>query len=102
MFIPRVILAVSLSFVTLIIAFLLDNFFVLFPYHLQFILEIPTIIIIIDSIRLYFLENAYYFNLSEADINGCFFFVAPMVSIGASSLFSELRRFLPTIRFVKA
>jgi len=98
MYIARFILAIGLSVSTLGISFILDRLFHRIPYHVQFFLQIPIIIIIIDNMRLYFLAHAPQYNLTEAEINGSFFFVAPMVSIGSATLFAEIRRTLPLIK----
>lgn len=92
MFVARAILAIGVSIVALLISLTLDRLFAPLPAALQFVVQIPLLVIIVDEFRRVILKHGARFGLTEADINGTFFFAAPLAALGASSLLRDLRR----------
>jgi len=94
MLIYRFLLAIVISIGSLLIAVIVDMLFSPFPTVLQFILQIPVLVIVIDESRRLLLSNMGD-SLTEGEINSCFFFAAPMAAFGSLSLFRELEKLHP-------
>ena len=92
MFVARAALAVGISVAALLISLTLDRLFAPLPAALQFVVQIPLLVLIVDEFRRLVLKHATRFGLTEADVNGTFFFAAPLAAFGAQSLFKDLRR----------
>lgn len=82
-------LALGISMGALLISITLDRLFASMSPVLQFIIQIPLLVLIVDEGRRYLIRSS---GMSEEDINGAFFFAAPMAAIGATSLFSDIRK----------
>ena len=97
MFVYRFLLAIVVSIGTLLTAILLDMLFSPLPFVVQALLQIPILIILIDEARRFLLANIKNLDktLTADDINGCFFFAAPMAAFGSFSLFQHLERIRP-------
>jgi hypothetical protein len=84
------ILAVSIgSFGT---SLLLDVLLAPLPPVLQFLIQIPILVILIEEGRRLALQHAPRLGLSEMDINGAFFFTAPLAAFAAVTLFADIRK----------
>lgn len=94
MILYRFLLAIVVSIGTLLTALCLDTIFASFPTAAQYLFQIPILVIVIDEGRRLILEHGRRLGLSELDINGCFFFAAPMAAFGSFSLFKSLERIL--------
>lgn len=91
MLVYRFLLAIGISIGTLLISIILDALFAPFPIAIQFILQIPLLVILIDEWRRWLLAKKEQY-LSKEDIDGCFFFAAPMAAFGSFTLFKSLER----------
>lgn len=94
MFVARAVLAIGISVAALLISLTLDRLCAPLPPALQFFVQIPVLVLIIDEFRRIVLTHATRFGLTDADVNGTFFFAAPLAALGANSLFKDLRRTL--------
>jgi hypothetical protein len=84
------ILAVSISAFT--ISLILDLLLAPLSPILQFIVQVPTLVLLIEEGRNYALANSDTLGISHRDINGAFFFAAPLTALAARSLFTDIRR----------
>lgn len=88
----KVLLSVVVSAVVLVIAVVVDKLCKGLPIHLQFVVQVPIIILVVDALRNYVLDSPI--ELSDSEINACFFMASPMVSIGSISLYSGIKSLL--------
>jgi hypothetical protein len=88
----KILLSVVVSAIVLIIAIGADKLCKTLPIHLQFVVQVPIIILLVDALRNIVLDSPI--ELSDSEINACFFMASPMVSIGSASLYSGIRAFL--------
>ena len=97
MFVYRFLLAIVVSIGTLLTAILMDMVFSPLPFLAQILLQIPILIILIDEARRFLIAHIKNLDktLTADDINGCFFFAAPMAAFGSFSLFQHLERIRP-------
>lgn len=93
MLVYRFLLAIVISIGTLLIAGTIDMLFAPMPLVVRVLFQIPILIILIDEGRRWLLANMKL--LTEEDINGCFFFAAPMAAFGSFSLFTSLEGLRP-------
>jgi|LauGreDrversion4_2_1035121.scaffolds.fasta_scaffold1940016_1 hypothetical protein len=89
MFTHRYILALGISIAALLISIALDRLLSPLPTVTQFILQVPLLVLIVDEGRRYLIQNAGF---PADDVNGAFFFAAPLAALGATSLFLEIRQ----------
>lgn len=82
------ILAVSIS--AFLISLALDLLLSPLPPLLQFIIQVPILVILIEEGRRYALNNEKRLGLGEMEINGAFFFAAPLAAFAAFSLFKDI------------
>jgi hypothetical protein len=81
----KAILAIIVAATVLVIAVAADKLCRFLPLHLQFVVQVPIIILMIDALRNYVLAISTL-GLTDSEINACFFMASPMVSIGSVSL----------------
>ena len=89
MFAHRYILALGISVAALLISIALDRLLAPLPTLLQFIVQVPLLVLIVDEGRRYLIQTV---GLPADDVNGAFFFAAPLAALGAASLFLEIRQ----------
>jgi hypothetical protein len=94
MFVARAALAIGISIAALLISLLLDTILSPLPPLFQFLIQIPALVLIMDEARRVVIREAGRYDLTEADVNGTFFFAAPMAAFAAVDLFRDLRRHL--------
>ena len=85
---------VAISVGVLLLSLVLYTIFAPLPAALQFVIQIPLLVLIVDAFRHAITTHATAFELTESDINASFFFAAPLAAFGASSLFRDIRRLL--------
>jgi hypothetical protein len=91
MFLHRYALALGISIVALLISIALDRLLSSLSPVTQFLLQVPILVLLVDEGRRALLA---YTELPPDDINGAFFFAAPMAALGATSLFADIRKTL--------
>lgn len=93
MFAIRVALAIIVSVAALIISLILDRLLAPLSAIPQFLIQIPTLVLIMDTLRRFVLKHASEIHgLSADDIDSAFFFAAPLAAVGAADLMGEIRR----------
>lgn len=90
----RIILILSVSIAAFGISLLLDLLLAPLPPILQILIQIPVLVLIIEECRRYTLANADRIGIDNFDINGAFFFTAPLAAFGAMTLFSDIRKLI--------
>jgi len=88
----RIILAIGISIAALLISTVLDALLAPLPLLLQFIVQVPALVILMEEIR-----GALVARLPAADtsaINSTFFLAAPIAALGARDLFAGLGRLI--------
>ena len=93
MFANRFLLTIGVSIVSLLISLTLDRLLAPLSALPQFLFQVPALVLIMDEIRHLILQDASSSGLSADDVNGTFFFAAPLAAFGATSLFRDLKRF---------
>lgn len=84
----RYALALGISVAALLISIAIDRALAPLPTLLQFVIQVPLLVLIVDECRRYLIQTAGF---STDDVDGAFFFAAPLAALGATSLFIELR-----------
>jgi hypothetical protein len=92
MFANRFLLTVGVSVVALLTSLVLDRLLAPLSALPQFLVQVPAVVLIMDEFRRLVLHHASAYGLTADDVNGTFFFAAPMAAFGAVSLFSDLKR----------
>lgn len=85
----RYILALGISVAALLISIALDRLLAPLPTFLQFAIQVPVLVLIVDEGRRFLIHAAGF---PADDVNGAFFFAAPLAALGATSLFLELQQ----------
>lgn len=88
----RFLLTVVVSVVALLTSLVLDRLLAPLSALPQFLIQVPLLVILMDEFRHIVLHHAVAYGLTADDINGTFFFAAPMAAFGAASLFRDLKR----------
>lgn len=91
MFANRVVLTIVVSIVALLTSVAIDRLLAPLAAVPQFLIQIPILVLIIDEFRRLVLKEASAYGLTADDVNGTFFFAAPLAGFGAISLFRDLR-----------
>ena len=91
MFLHRYALALGISIVALLISIALDRLLSSLSPVTQFLLQVPILVLLVDEGRRALLA---YTELLPDDVNGAFFFAAPMAALGATSLVADIRKTL--------
>jgi hypothetical protein len=92
MFVARIVLIIGISIAALLISLTLDLLLSPLPALIQFLVQVPAIVLLMDELRRHLLREAPRYNLTEADVNGAVFFAAPLAAFAAVDLFRDLRR----------
>ena len=92
MFVARIALIIGISIAALLISLILDMILSPLPPLIQFLIQVPAIVIIMDEIRRIVIRNASLYDLTETDVNGAVFFASPLAAFAAVDLFHDLRR----------
>jgi hypothetical protein len=92
MFANRFLLTIGVSIVSLLISLTLDRLLAPLSALPQFLIQVPILVLIMDEFRCLVLHHAAAYGLSTDDVNGTFFFAAPLAAFGSISLFSDLKR----------
>ena len=92
MIIARITLILAVSISAFAISLILDLLLAPLSPILQFIIQVPILVLLIEEGRNYVLANSATIDISHQDINGAFFFAAPLTALAATSLFADLRR----------
>ncbi len=87
-------LILSVSITVLLLSLILDTLCAPLPPVVQFIVQIPLLVLMVDALRRAALARATTIGLSKDEINASFFFAAPLAAFGAMTLFGDLRRLL--------
>jgi len=88
MFIHRYALALGISILALLISIALDRLLAPLPTLAQFIIQVPLLVLIVDEGRRALIQAGF----PTDDVNGAFFFAAPLAALGATSLFMDIRK----------
>ena len=91
MIIARITLILAVSISAFAISLILDLLLAPLSPILQFLIQVPALVLLIEEGRKYALANAERIGVSHQDINGAFFFAAPLAALAAPSLFTDLR-----------
>jgi hypothetical protein len=99
MLVYRILLAIVVSVASFALAVAIDMMFAPVPLVVRFLFQIPLLIILIDESRRWLLANIKNLDdtLSAEDINGCFFFAAPMAAFGSLTLFKAFEQLRPRL-----
>jgi hypothetical protein len=90
MFIHRYTLALGISILALLISIALDRLLSPLSPLLQFVIQVPILVLIVDEGRHALIQAGF----PTDDVNGAFFFAAPLAALGATSLFIDIRKTL--------
>jgi len=93
MLVYRFLLVIGISLATLLISITLDVAFASLPIAMQFLLQIPILVLILEEGRRWMVRTLDT-TLTIDDINGCFFCAAPIAAFGSMRLFQGLERIL--------
>jgi hypothetical protein len=88
----RIALAIGISIAALLISTILDSLLAPLPLLLQFIVQVPALVIIMEEIRTWLIHNLPA--LDESAVNSTFFLAAPIAALGARDLFAGLSRLI--------
>jgi hypothetical protein len=91
MFANRFLFTIGVSIVALLTSLILDRLLAPLSALPQFLIQIPVLVIVMDEFRRIVLDHASAYGLSIDDVNGTFFFAAPLASFGATSLFRDMK-----------
>lgn len=86
----RATLAIGISIAALLISIVLDSLLAPLPLALQFLIQIPVLVLIMDELRRALIRHLPA--LEESAINGTFFLAAPIAAFAARDLFRDLQR----------
>jgi hypothetical protein len=92
MFVARIALTIGISIAALLISLVLDLLLSPLPTLIQFLIQVPAIVIVMDEVRRAALQEAPKYGLTAEDVNGTVFFAAPLAAFAAVDLFRDLRR----------
>lgn len=88
----RILLAIGISIAALLISTVLDALLAPLPLLLQFIVQVPTLVILMEEIRRWLLRVLP--SMDDATINSTFFLAAPIAAFAARDLFADLDTFI--------
>lgn len=87
-------LILGISIVALLISLTLDALFAPLPGPLQFIVQIPLLVLAMDSLRAWIAPYVIRQGILNEQVDSAFFFAAPLAAVGARSLFADIRRMI--------
>lgn len=90
----RIALILGISIVALLISLTLDALFAPLPGPLQFVVQIPLLVLAMDFIREWISPYAIRQGILNEQVDSAFFFAAPLAALGARSLFADIRRMI--------
>ena len=91
----RIILAIVISIASLLIALTIDRVLAPLPVIPQFLIQIPLLVLIMDTIRRLAIQHVTQAHgLTEDDVNGVFFFAAPLAALASAHLMGDIRGLL--------
>jgi hypothetical protein len=90
----RIALILGISISTLLISLMLDAVFAPLPGPLQFVIQIPLLVLAISALRDWIAPHAIRAGISNDQVDSSFFFAAPLAALGSRSLFADIRRLL--------
>lgn len=90
----RVLLVIGISVAALLISITLDFLCASLPTFLQFMIQIPVLVLSLEEARRWILAHIHIIDqtLTIDDINSSFFFAAPIAAFGSMRLFQSLER----------
>ncbi len=94
MLVYRIAMILGISIVTLLISMTLDTVLAPLPGHVQFLIQIPALVLAIDELRNWTVAHASEFYVTVDEVNGAFFLAAPLAAFGAANLFADVRRLI--------
>lgn len=94
MLVARAALTIGISIAALLISIALDLLLAPLPPLAQFLVQVPTLVLLLDEARRVVLREAAAYRLTPDDVDGAFFMAAPLAALGAVSLFADIRRSL--------
>jgi hypothetical protein len=95
MLLIRVALVIAVSLAALLISLALDRMFASLSAIPQFLIQIPTLVLIMDYLRARVIDHVEEAHgLTVDDVNGAFFFAAPLAAVASADLMAEIRRLL--------
>jgi len=86
----RIALILVVSISAFVISLLLDLLLAPLPAVIQFLIQVPILVLLIEEGRRYALANEKRLGLGELEINGAFFFAAPLSAFAAFTLFKDI------------
>lgn len=89
MIFAHALLALGISIFALLISIVIDALLAPLPFPVQFMLQIPAIVLVLDAFRQWLEVRVP----EGIDINAVFFLAAPMAAFAAKDLFKDLRRY---------
>lgn len=92
MIVYRIAMILGISIVTLLISMTLDTVLAPLPGHVQFLIQIPALVLAMDELRHWTAARSAEFYVTVDEVNGAFFFAAPLAAFGATNLFADIRR----------
>lgn len=90
----RIALILAISIGILLISIIFDRILAPLPLIVHFLIFVPAVVLTVDEARQYTKENADMYKLRATDVDGVFFFAAPLAALAASSLFTKMRDLL--------
>lgn len=94
MLVARIALILGISIASLLISIILDVILAPLPHIAQFLVQIPLLVLAVDELRILALQHATTYGLTESQVNGAFFFAAPIAAFGATNLFADMARII--------
>lgn len=92
-------LILAVSICAFSISLILDLLLSALSAPLQFLIQVPTLVLLISEVRRIALSYAPQLNLNEQDVNDAFFFTAPLSALAAMSLFTNIRKIIKPLRY---
>ena len=88
----RIALILGISISTLLISLMLDAALSSLPGPLQFVVQVPLLVLAIDSLRSWIAPYAIHAGLINDQVDSSFFFAAPLAALGSRNLFADIRK----------
>jgi hypothetical protein len=89
----RPLLIIGISSVTLLISMIIDTICSVLTYPIvKFLVQVPITVMIVNMLRDITIHlTATHFHFTETDIDGMFFFTAPLAALGSPLLFASTK-----------
>jgi hypothetical protein len=82
---------IAINLVVMIAAFGLDRAMAPLSLAWQFTVQVPVLVLLVDEFRRWCLRTL---GLTESEVNGAFFFAAPLAALASDSLMTAIRETL--------